>query len=124
MSIAMFMVLLDVQVVSASLRQIQAGLSASADDIPWIQTSYLIAKVISVPLSGFLLRAFSTRYTFTLSAAGFTLMSVMCATATSINEMIFWRAMQGFVGGPMVPAVFATASRTRFTLALKSASTS
>ncbi len=109
MTIAMFMVLLDVQVVSASLRQIQAGLSASADDIPWIQTSYLIAKVISVPLSGFLLRAFSTRYTFTLSAAGFTVMSVMCATATSIDEMIFWRAMQGFVGGPMVPAVFATA---------------
>lgn len=109
MTVAMFMVLLDVQVVSASLRQIQASLSASADELPWVQTSYLIAKVISVPLSGFMLRAFSTRYTFTFSIIGFTIMSVMCATATTINEMIFWRALQGFVGGPMVPAVFATA---------------
>lgn len=93
MSIAMFMVLLDVQVVSASLAQIRASLSADADEIPWVQTSYLIAKVISVPLSGFLLRTFSTRYTFVAAAAGFTLMSVMCATATTINEMILWRAV-------------------------------
>ncbi|RME98759.1 MAG: DHA2 family efflux MFS transporter permease subunit, partial [Alphaproteobacteria bacterium] len=92
-----------------SLAQIRASLSADADEIPWVQTSYLIAKVISVPLSGFLLRTFSTRYTFVAAAAGFTLMSVMCATATTINEMILWRALQGFVGGPMVPAVFATA---------------
>ena len=109
MCFAMFMVILDIQVVSASLTQIQAGLSASTDELPWIQTSYLIAKVISVPLSGFLLRAFSTRYTFTFSAAAFTVMSIMCATATTMNEMIFWRALQGFVGGPLVPAVFATA---------------
>lgn len=108
MTFAMFMVLVDIQVVSAALPEMQAGLSASADEIPWIQTSYLIAKVIAVPLSGFLLRAFSTRYTFTFAAAGFTLMSVMCATATTINEMILWRALQGFIGGPLVPAVFAT----------------
>ena len=109
MVFSMFMVILDIQVVAASIAEIQAGLSASGDEIPWVQTSYLIAKVIAVPLSGFLLRAFSTRITFTVSAAGFTLMSVMCATATSIEEMIVWRALQGFVGGPMVPAVFATA---------------
>lgn len=108
MTFAMFMVLVDIQVVSASLPEMQAGLSASADEIPWVQTSYLIAKVIAVPLSGFLLRAFSTRYTFAVSAAGFTLMSVMCATATTIDEMILWRVLQGFMGGPMVPAVFAT----------------
>lgn len=109
MVFSMFMVILDIQVVAASLAEIQAGLSASSDEIAWVQTSYLIAKVIAVPLSGFLLRAFSTRITFTVSAAGFTVMSVMCATATTIEEMIVWRALQGFIGGPMVPAVFATA---------------
>ncbi|GAC1549824.1 MAG: DHA2 family efflux MFS transporter permease subunit [Beijerinckiaceae bacterium] len=109
MIFGMFMSILDIQVVSASLSEIQAGLSASADEITWVQTSYLIAEVIMIPLSGFLSRAFSTRYMFALSAAGFTLMSFMCATSTSITEMIIWRALQGFIGGGMIPTVFATA---------------
>jgi DHA2 family multidrug resistance protein len=109
MVFGMFMSILDIQVVSASLSEIQAGLSASADEIPWVQTSYLIAEVIMIPLSGFLSRAFSTRYMFAISAAGFTLMSFMCATSSSIGEMVVWRALQGFIGGGMIPTVFATA---------------
>jgi MFS transporter, DHA2 family, multidrug resistance protein len=108
MVFGMFMAILDIQVVSASLAEIQAGLSASADEIAWVQTSYLIAEVIMIPLSGYLSRAFSTRYVFVASAAGFTLMSFMCATASSINEMIVWRALQGFLGGGMIPTVFAS----------------
>ena len=62
MVFGMFMAILDIQIVSASLSEIQAGISASADEIPWVQTSYLIAEVIMIPLSGFLSRALSTRY--------------------------------------------------------------
>ncbi len=109
MVFGMFMAILDIQIVSASLSEIQAGLSASADEITWVQTSYLIAEVIMIPLSGFLSRAFSTRVVFVASAAGFTLMSFFCAQASSINEMIFWRALQGFIGGGMIPTVFASA---------------
>ena len=109
MVFGMFMAILDIQIVSASLAEIQAGLSASADEIAWVQTSYLIAEVIMIPLSGLLSRAFSTRYLFVGSAAGFTIMSVLCATATSIEQMIVWRALQGFIGGAMIPTVFATA---------------
>ena len=109
MVFGMFMAILDIQIVSASLSEIQAGLSASQDEITWVQTAYLIAEVIMIPLSGFLSRAFSTRILFTVSAAGFTLMSFFCAGATSINEMIFWRALQGFIGGGMIPTVFASA---------------
>jgi DHA2 family multidrug resistance protein len=109
MCVGMFMAFLDIQVVSASLSEIQAGLSASADEIPWVQTSYLIAEVIAIPLSGFLSRALGTRLLFSVSAAGFTLASIMCGTSTSINEIIVWRALQGFIGGGMVPTVFATA---------------
>ncbi|QCI68160.1 DHA2 family efflux MFS transporter permease subunit [Phreatobacter stygius] len=109
MVFGMFMAILDIQIVSASLAEIQAGLSASADEISWVQTSYLIAEVIMIPLSGLLSRALSTRVIFTISAAGFTLMSVMCAMSTSITEMIIWRALQGFLGGAMIPTVFATA---------------
>jgi DHA2 family multidrug resistance protein len=109
MIFGMFMAILDIQIVSASLAEIQAGISASADEIPWVQTSYLIAEVIMIPLSGFLSRALSTRYLFVISAAGFTLMSILCSTATSIQEMILWRACQGFIGGGMIPTVFASA---------------
>ena len=109
MVFGMFMAILDIQVVSASLSQIQAGLSASSDEVTWVQTSYLIAEVVMIPLSGFLSRVVSTRVIFTVSAGGFTLMSFMCAQATSINEMIVWRALQGFIGGGMIPTVFASA---------------
>ncbi len=109
MVFGMFMAILDIQIVSASLAEIQAGLSASADEIPWVQTSYLIAEVVMIPLSGLLARVFSTRYLFAASAAGFTLSSIMCASCHSINEMIFWRALQGFIGGGMIPSVFAAA---------------
>jgi DHA2 family multidrug resistance protein len=109
MVFGMFMAILDIQIVSASLSEIQAGLAASADEISWVQTSYLVAEVIMIPLSGYLSRAFSTRYLFTASAAGFTLMSVMCALSNSLPEMIVWRALQGFIGGAMIPSVFAAA---------------
>jgi MFS transporter, DHA2 family, multidrug resistance protein len=108
MVFGMFMAILDIQIVSSSLAEIQAGISASADEISWVQTSYLIAEVVMIPLSGTLSRIFSTRYLFTFSAIGFTLMSFMCANSTSINEMIVWRALQGFIGGAMIPTVFAT----------------
>jgi MFS transporter, DHA2 family, multidrug resistance protein len=109
MCFGMFMAFLDIQIVSASLNEIQAGLSASGDEIPWVQTSYLIAEVIAIPLSGFLSRALGTRALFTASAAGFTVASIMCGLSSSINSMILWRALQGFIGGGMVPTVFASA---------------
>ena len=105
----MFMAILDIQIVSSSLSEIQAGLSASPDEISWVQTSYLIAEVVMIPLSGFLSRGLSTRVLFTISAAGFTLSSLLCATATSIEEMIAYRALQGFIGGAMIPTAFAAA---------------
>jgi MFS transporter, DHA2 family, multidrug resistance protein len=104
----MFMAILDIQIVSSSLSEIQAGLSASADEISWIQTSYLIAEVIMIPLSGFLARLLSTRVLFVLSATGFTAMSVACALSWSIGSMIVFRCLQGFLGGAMIPTVFAT----------------
>jgi MFS transporter, DHA2 family, multidrug resistance protein len=108
MILGMFMAILDIQIVSASISEVQAGLSASASEVTWVQTSYLIAEVIMIPLSGFLSRALGTRLLFAGAAAGFTFASLMCGLSTSLNEMIFWRAMQGFLGGGMIPIVFAT----------------
>src|SRR6202048_1906419 len=109
MVFGMFMSILDIQVVSASLTDIQAGLSASSTEVSWVQTSYLIAEVIAIPLSGFLSRAFGTRLLFAISASGFTIASFLCGFASSIEQMILWRAIQGFLGAGMIPTVFASA---------------
>ena len=109
MVFGMFMSILDIQIVSASLSEIQAGLSASSSEVSWVQTAYLIAEVIAIPLSGFLSRALGTRNLFAISAAGFTFASLMCGFTSSIAEMIVWRAIQGFLGAGMIPTVFASA---------------
>ena len=109
MVFGMFMAILDIQIVSSSISEIQAGLSASPDEVAWVQTSYLIAEIVMIPLSGWLSRLLSTRILFVSSAIGFTIFSMLCASATTLNAMIVFRAMQGFLGGAMIPTVFATA---------------
>jgi len=109
MCIGMFIALLDIQIVSASLRDIGGGLSAGADDTTWVQTSYLIAEIIVIPLSGWLASVMSTRWLFAASALGFTLTSLLCGLAWNIQSMIAFRALQGFLGGSMIPMVFTTA---------------
>ncbi|HEV2098680.1 MAG TPA: DHA2 family efflux MFS transporter permease subunit [Stellaceae bacterium] len=101
-----FMALLDIQVVASSLQDIGGGLSAAQDQIAWVQTAYLIAEIIVIPLSGWLTRVFSTRWLFAGSAVGFTLTSVLCAIAWNIESMIVFRALQGLLGASMIPTVF------------------
>ncbi|TCZ59940.1 DHA2 family efflux MFS transporter permease subunit [Roseicella aquatilis] len=107
MVFGMFMAILDIQIVSASIAEVQAGLAAGADEASWVQTSYLIAEIVMIPLSGYLSRLLSTRVLFTVSAAGFTVFSLLCATASSLPAMVAFRAVQGFFGGAMIPTVFA-----------------
>jgi MFS transporter, DHA2 family, multidrug resistance protein len=101
-----FMALLDIQIVASSLQYIGGGLSAAQDDIAWVQTAYLIAEIVVIPLSGWLTRVFSTRWLFAASAAGFTVTSLLCAVAWNIQTMIVFRALQGMLGASMVPTMF------------------
>ena len=107
MVLGMFMALLDIQIVASSLPEIQAGISASIDQVTWVQTAYLVAEVVMIPLSAWLARVMSTRWLFSASCAGFTLMSLSCAFAWDTTSMITFRALQGFIGGAMIPTVFA-----------------
>src|SRR6266446_6639325 len=106
MCVGMFVALLDIQIVASSLQDIGGGLSAAQDDISWVQTAYLIAEIIVIPLSGWLTRVFSTRWLFTASAAGFTVTSMLCGLAWDIHGMILFRALQGAWGASMIPIVF------------------
>jgi DHA2 family multidrug resistance protein len=109
MNVGFFISTLDIQIVSASLRDIGGGLSAGQDETAWVQTSYLIAEIIVIPLSGWLSLVMSTRWLFAISAAGFTITSLFCGWAWDIDSMIAFRALQGFLGGAMIPTVFTTA---------------
>src|SRR5271169_4144292 len=106
MCVGMFMAILDVQVVATSLPTIQSALAIPPDQMSWVQTAYLVAEVIAIPLTGFLTRALSMRWLFVLAIAVFTLASLGCAASGSFTELIAWRVMQGLSGGTLIPAVF------------------
>jgi DHA2 family multidrug resistance protein len=107
LALGQLIALLDTQIVAGALGPIQAGLSAGPEEISWVQTAYLMAEIVMIPLAAYLSKALSTRWLFTGSAALFTLASLMCGAAWDINTMIVFRAVQGFVGGAMIPTVFA-----------------
>jgi DHA2 family multidrug resistance protein len=108
MAFGQFMALIDIQIVAASLNEVQAGLSAGPDEISWVQTGYLMAELVMIPFAAFLAQALSTRWLFALSAGLFTVASALCGMAWDIQSMTLFRVIQGFVGGAMVPTVFAT----------------
>src|SRR5580698_11477294 len=84
MCVGMFMAILDIQVVASSLTNIQSALNIPSDRMSWIQTGYLIAEVIAIPLTGWLTRALSLRWLFSAATLGFTAASVACAMCTSL----------------------------------------
>ena len=106
MCVGMFMAILDVQVVATSLPTIQSALAIPPDRMSWVQTAYLIAEVIAIPLTGFLTRALTMRWLFVPAISVFTLASIGCAASESFAALIAWRVLQGFSGGTLIPAVF------------------
>lgn len=106
MCVGMFMAILDIQVVASSLTNIEAALHVPADRLSWIQTGYLIAEVIAIPLTGWLTRGLSLRWLFAGATFGFTLASLACAASSAIGPLIAIRVVQGFCGGMLIPSVF------------------
>jgi DHA2 family multidrug resistance protein len=109
MCLGFFMATLDIQIVASSLKEIGGGLSASQDELSWVQTSYLIPEILVIPMSGWLSKVLSTRWLFVASAVGFTIASMLCGFAWDINSMIIFRGLQGALGATMIPTVFTTA---------------
>ncbi|MBX4969507.1 MDR family MFS transporter [Rhizobium binae] len=101
-----FMAVLNIQIVNASLADIQGAIGAGTDDGGWISTSYLIAEIVVIPLSGWLARVFSLRNYLLANAILFLIFSVACAFAANLQQMIILRAVQGFSGGVLIPMAF------------------
>ncbi|MFS8053432.1 DHA2 family efflux MFS transporter permease subunit [Rhizobium sp. BR 317] len=101
-----FMAVLNIQIVNASLADIQGAIGAGTDDGGWISTSYLIAEIVVIPLTGWLVRVFSVRTYLLVNAILFLIFSVACAFAANLQQMIILRAFQGFSGGVLIPMAF------------------
>ena len=106
MTLGMFMAVLDIQVVVTSLPEISAALAIEPDRMSWVQTAYLIAEVIAIPLTGLLTRVLSLRRLFVGALCLFTLASTCCAASNGFAALIAGRIVQGFAGGVLIPAVF------------------
>src|ERR1700675_385588 len=106
MCVGMFMAILDIQVVATSLPAIQDALAISRDAMSWIQTAYLIAEVIAIPLTGWLTRVLTLRWLFVIAISLFTAASIGCALSGSFLTLVSFRVIQGFAGGTLIPAVF------------------
>lgn len=104
--VGMFMAVLDIQIVATSLPTIQSALNIRPDQMSWIQTSYLIAEVVAIPLTGLLTRALTTRWLAAATLLIFTLASLGCALSGSFETLLLWRIIQGFAGGLLIPQVF------------------
>ncbi len=107
MCVGMFMAILDVQIVATSLPNIQQALGIAPDQMSWIQTSYLIAEVIAIPLTGMLMRILTMQWLFVVATSVFVGASIGCAASGGFAGLIGWRVVQGLAGGTLIPLVFA-----------------
>ncbi|QXH37628.1 MDR family MFS transporter [Pseudomonas muyukensis] len=101
-----FMAVLDIQITNSSLKDIQGALSATLEEGSWISTSYLVAEIIMIPLTAWLVQLLSARRLAVWVSLGFLASSLLCSMAWNLESMILFRAMQGFTGGALIPLAF------------------
>jgi len=99
---AAIMELVDTSIVNVGLSDIAGSLGATIEDISWVITSYAIANVIIIPMTGFLAEYFGRKNYYIFSMILFTVASYMCAQSTGLTELIAWRFIQGIGGGALL----------------------
>src|SRR5438094_7527013 len=98
----------DNSILNVALPHVQGSLSASLDQVTWALTSYIVCAAIMMPLTGWLAGRFGIKYIFLASIIGFTIASALCGAATSLGELVFFRALQGVAGAGLIPLSQAT----------------
>jgi MFS transporter, DHA2 family, multidrug resistance protein len=99
---------LDNTILNVALPHIQGSLSASQDQIAWALTSYIVCAAVMMPLTGWLAGRFGIKHIFLISVIGFTIASALCGAATSLTELVLFRAFQGVAGAGLIPLSQAT----------------
>ena len=94
---------LDTTIANVALPSMQGNLGAAQDQITWVLTSYIVAAAIMTPVTGWLSDRLGRKRLFLVSVAGFTVTSALCGMATSLEEMVLFRILQGLFGAALVP---------------------
>jgi DHA2 family multidrug resistance protein len=100
---AMIMQVLDMTIANVALPHMQASLGASQDTITWVLTSYIVAAAIATPITGWLSDRIGRKNLFAICVAGFVVASALCGMAFSLQEMVFFRVLQGAFGAALAP---------------------
>ncbi|AMM23330.1 DHA2 family efflux MFS transporter permease subunit [Variovorax sp. PAMC 28711] len=103
LSAATFMNVLDTSIANVSLPAISGDLGVSSTQGTWVITSFAVANAIAVPLTGFMTQRFGQVRLFMASVILFMITSLLCGLAPNMTTLILFRALQGFVAGPMIP---------------------
>ena len=101
--LATIMQALDTTIANVALPYMMGSLSATLDQINWVLTSYIVAAAIAIPLTGFMVTRFGRKPVFIVAVTGFTIASVLCGLAASLEQMVLFRLLQGLFGAPLVP---------------------
>ena len=101
--LATIMQILDTTIANVALPSMQGSLNAAQDTITWVLTSYIVAAAIATPLTGWLSDQIGRKRLFLICIAGFTVASMLCGIATSLEEMVLFRVAQGAFGAALVP---------------------
>jgi len=105
---AVIMQVLDTTIANVALPHMRASLGASQDEINWVLTSYIVASAIATPLTGWFADRFGRKELMLGAVLGFTVASMLCGIATSLEEMVLFRVIQGICGAMLVPLAQAT----------------
>jgi DHA2 family multidrug resistance protein len=100
---ATVMIALDTTIANVALPHMQGSVSASADQITWVLTSYIVAGAIFTPLTGWLTGRYGRKLVFLVAVGGFTLTSALCGVANSLAELVLFRLLQGAFGAALLP---------------------
>ena len=101
--LATIMQILDSTIANVALPHMQTALGATADTVTWVLTSYIVASAIAIPITGWLADRIGSRNLFLWSVAGFVVSSALCGAATSLEEMVLFRILQGVSAAFMNP---------------------
>jgi DHA2 family multidrug resistance protein len=106
--LATIMQALDTTIANVALPHMQGSLSATQDQISWVLTSYIVAAAIMTAPSGFISARIGRKKLFVISVIGFTIASMLCGIATSLDQIVIYRLLQGVFGAALVPLSQAT----------------
>jgi DHA2 family multidrug resistance protein len=100
---ATLLVILDMTIVNVALTDIMAAVGATADQVTWVITAYIVAEAATMPLAAWLAGRFGRRRVLGLSITGFILSSALCGQASGLSELVLFRALQGISGAAVIP---------------------